>query len=64
MLQKIALEQFKMLLSSILQCYSPVQPFHLTATDFLTNFSASLFKALVTDITVDYIQVNKWFINT
>lgn len=40
MLQKMTLEQLKMLISSILQCYSSVQPLPLTATD---NISVSLF---------------------
>lgn len=59
MLQKMTFKQFKKLLSSILQCYSLVQLVALSVTDFLINFSASLFKAVLSDNTVGYSQVNK-----
>lgn len=59
MLQKMTFEQFKKSLSSILQCYSPVQLVALSVTEFLISFSASLFKALLSDNRADYMQVNK-----
>ena len=59
MLQNMTFEQFEKLLSSILQCYCPVPLVALSATDFFISLSASLFKALLSDNTADYIQVNK-----